>query len=1447
MKLNIKIAFLGAFSVLITAVALVILAVLQSSNYNSLSQKEVDKLIDADLDHITQGVYNLVKTEDEAVQYRVNNNLNVARHVLKNSGAISFSNELVSWNAINQFTNKSEKIQIPKMFVGNKWLGKNYNLQIITAVVDEIKHLTDESATIFQRMNENGDMIRVATTITTSDNERAISTYIPAINPNGSANPVINSILKGETYHGRAFVVNTWYLTAYEPIKDIKGKIVGMLYVGVKQKVVESRIRQAILQTKVGKSGYVYVLGGKNEDRGHYIISRNGERDGENIWEDKDINGEYVIQAIIKKAIELQQGELATIRYLWQNPGESTHRLKVVRLAYYAPWDWVIGTGVYEEELQTYREVLSGGRTKMINVMSVAGIIITLLIGLAGFVIAWTITGPLRQMTIAAGIITSGNMDQVINVDSHDEIGTLAQTFNFMVQKLKQTMEGLRKSEEFLDNIVENIPDMIFVKDAKELRFVRLNKAGEELLGYSSEELIGKNDYDFFLKEDADFFITMDRDALRSKKFLDIPEEKIQTNQKGERILHTKKIPIMDKNGIPQYLLGISEDITEIKKVEEKLKLLAHAIQSASEGISITDMNSNLLFVNEAFISLYGYEESELIGKNIGLVRPLKLPDEMLKNVELLTMSGRWTGELINKKKDGTEFPILLTTSSILNENGEPYALVGIIRDITERKRIEDTLRENQRILSTLMSNLPGMAYRCKNDSVWTMEFVSEGSLPLTGYMPEDLLQSKIISYGDLIHPDDRKLVWDAVQEGITKKQFYRMEYRLITAGGIEKWVWEQGQGIYSELGELLGLEGFISNITERKHAEELLFSKTILLETQMESSIDGILVVDDNAKVVMLNRRFCELWNIPNHIADSKDDREVFKIALSQVKHPKEFKNKVDSLYANPDEKSKDEIELIDGRIFDRYSSLMIDSEGKRHGRIWFFRDITKQKQNEEKIQKLSEVVEKSPIAVMITDTSGMIEYANPYFLDEFGYSSNEIIGKTPRILQSGNTSKHIYNEIWEKLNSGNIWKGIIQNKNKEGQPFWFNASFAPIKDPNGKVLSYAAIYLDITAQLNLLEELKIYKENLEEMVKVRTMELEQSREMFRALTENSKDVIIRFNDRFEHIYLNNAIKDFTHISAEEHIGKTHSELGYPADLIYSFTSVLKDVFHNKTSNHLMFEYDNKWIDCIAIPEFNTDGEVISVMTSSRDVTESKNLQLEIQKAFEKEKELNQLKSRFISMVSHEFRTPLTSILSSTDILEMGGEKLNFKDKAKHYNRIQKNIDYMIYMLDEILFMNKMESDRIEVNLNKTNLAKFCKEIFDEIKELYPGIKSKIKITLDRQLYNLEQVILRKILSNLISNAFKYNVENGHVDFTVISKNDELIFKIADTGIGIPLEEQASVFEPFTRMSNTQQIKGSGLGLSIVKKSVERLGGNVTFMSQKDKGTKFTVIIPVT
>jgi len=247
-------------------------------------------------------------------------------------------------------------------------------------------------------------------------------------------------------------------------------------------------------------------------------------------------------------------------------------------------------------------------------------IIIAVLLALVlGVFTARWISKPILRLNNSTQSLINGEFKTIdIERVRVREIDQLGHSFNFMAKQLEQTIlklktqitkrkqneEALRESETFLNAIVENIPDMIFVKNAENLRFVRFNKAGEELLGYSREDLIGKNDYDFFTKEEADFFTEKDREVLNRGILLNIPGEKIQTKHKGKRIVHTKKIPLFDEKGQPEYLLGISEDITEQKQAEEEKKKLEKQLQRSQKmetvGIlagGIAHEFNNLLYV----------------------------------------------------------------------------------------------------------------------------------------------------------------------------------------------------------------------------------------------------------------------------------------------------------------------------------------------------------------------------------------------------------------------------------------------------------------------------------------------------------------------------------------------------------------------------------------------------------------------------------------------------------------------------------------------------------------------------------------------------------------------------------------------------------------------------------------------------------------------------------
>ena len=268
----------------------------------------------------------------------------------------------------------------------------------------------------------------------------------------------------------------------------------------------------------------------------------------------------------------------------------------------------------------------------------------------------------------------------------------------------------------------------------------------------------------------------------------------------------------------------------------------------------------------------------------------------------------------------------------------------------------------------------------------------------------------------------------------------------------------------------LLGqLRRWEQEVIERKRSEGELHGKTALLEAQMNSSLDGILVVDAEGKKILQNQRMNEMWKIPPEIADNRDDAAQLQFVMSRVKNPGPFAEKVAYLYSHRDEVSWDEIELVDGLVLERYSSPVFGKDGKYYGRISTFRDITKRKRAEESQTRLATAVEQAAEAVVITDTEGKVLYVNPAFEAVTGYSQKEILGQNPRMLKSGKHDDSFYRRMWAALVNGGVWSGRLINKRKDGTLFEEEATISPVRDSNGRITNYVGVKRDVTREVLL------------------------------------------------------------------------------------------------------------------------------------------------------------------------------------------------------------------------------------------------------------------------------------------------------------------------------------------------------------------------------------------
>jgi methyl-accepting chemotaxis protein len=443
MRFRTKVLMLSTSGILLTGAVIVGAVTYQDKSLDLQVTAEMDNLAHSECSKVAKDVYLIFRMQNERLQKNLQKNIAIASDVLERAGGVSFSKDTVKWEATNQFSRQTREIVLPKMMLGSEWLGQNRDSGTPSPLVDKVQALVGDTCTVFQKMGDSSDLLRVCTNVKKDDGSRAIGTYIPAVNPDGNSNPVVSAVLRGETFVGRAYVVNTWYLTTYKPILDANRHVIGALYVGIKQED-DATLRQGIMDIVVGKTGYVYILGGSGDSKGRYIVSSKGQRDGENIWDAKDANGNFFIQSIVAKARATKNGECDFERYPWRNRGEDKMRWKLAAVTYFEPWDWVIGVGTYEDDFHDARTRVAAAIHQLIywSILSALGAFV--FCGGLTYVASARITKPLAAAVTTMEAVAGGDYTQRLESAGKDEIGRMSVAINKAIEATAKAMQDVK-------------------------------------------------------------------------------------------------------------------------------------------------------------------------------------------------------------------------------------------------------------------------------------------------------------------------------------------------------------------------------------------------------------------------------------------------------------------------------------------------------------------------------------------------------------------------------------------------------------------------------------------------------------------------------------------------------------------------------------------------------------------------------------------------------------------------------------------------------------------------------------------------------------------------------------------------------------------------------------------------------------------------------------------
>ncbi len=417
---------------------------------------------------------------------------------------------------------------------------------------------------------------------------------------------------------------------------------------------------------------------------------------------------------------------------------------------------------------------------------------------------------------------------------------------------------------------------------------------------------------------------------------------------------------------------------------------------------------------------------------------------------------------------------------------------------------------------------------------------------------------------------------------------------------------------------------------------------------------------------------------------------------------------------------------------------------------------------------------------------------------------------------------------QAWsQSITNGILYEVEHRLRRDDGEYKYMSVRAVPVWDNDSNIREWVGVYTDITERKRSEEALF------------------SSLATNRALLNAIPDLMFRLSR--DGILVNYKVPKESEIlfQAREYLGKNIIE-ALPKDIASTVLQLIEKAL--QTGELQVYEFQlpqsnniTYWEARLVLSESN------EVMAIVRDITQRKLIEEDTSNALKQEKELSELKSRFITMTSHEFRTPLTTILLSAELLKDYGQNWSEEKKVEHLQRIQVSGEQITNLLNDVLLLGKAEAGKLECQASPLNLSKFCNDLVEEI-QLGSGSKHMIVFVEEGECTTtcIDEKLLRPILSNLLSNAIKYSPTSSIIQVTVACQKEEVIFQVEDSGIGIPPEDLQRLFEPFHRAKNVGTIPGTGLGMAIVKKSVDSHGGQITVKSEVGVGTVFTVTLPL-
>jgi len=1000
----------------------------------------------------------------------------------------------------------------------------------------------------------------------------------------------------------------------------------------------------------------------------------------------------------------------------------------------------------------------------------------------------------------------------------------------------KQAEVKIAQTEEFLSTLIDRLPLCLFVKD-RAGRYITINRTSEQFFGCDKSKVLGKTDYDLFPKKQADFLRAKDLEVFKNDIEVQVPAEVLDSPNLGRRILRTTKLPLFDAEGNPEYLMGIAEDITDRQKIqlalEESEKQYRRIIETMSEGVWVLDAEGVTEFVNQQMAEMLGYEQSEMIDKHL-----LQFMDREGKADAIAKLQRRRQG--IAEKHDfkfcrrnGKDLWAIVSTNPIFDDEGEYQGALGIITDITARKENEDRLN-----LALEAGNII-----CWEANLLTNRVSGHGWIE-TEWVNDSWEFSTKELFTKIFTSRERKYCRKIIARAIASQNQFILEHCCPLSSG--KWFMMKGKVIRDQTGLATSIVGISVDITERKLAEIQIQQTDEFLHTLINSLPVALFVKDARpenfGQLVLLNHNSERLLGLTTAQAMDRTCKELFS------KEQVEFFDFGDrEAFAN---KTKIDIPAIaietqnlGQRVLQGTKVPLYDREDRPQYLLCIAEDVSDRHRAkialEESQARLAGILDNAEDGIISINADRRITLFNKGAEKIFGYSTSEIIDRPLELLIPERFYPAHDLHITEFGRSGEIARemgerGAVFARRQDGTEFPVEVSISKLKLEKSTI--FTAIIRDITERKLAEKTLREHKQFLESI-------FESAAEII-WVAERTED------GDFCILTINQSVEKFTGIPPQKWIGKRIDEVYRDPQIAAKFRSNYNICSQKETS--ITFEYDcaiskRCFLTTMSLLKTSdtSNSDRVRILAVAVDISDRKKAEKTLLE-LEKQRELSQVQLRFFSMASHEFRTPLSTILVIVQSLISYLDKLPREKIIKKLYQLEKVSKRMTEIIDHILKINRAETENLTIETQLLNPEKMCFSIVNEM-QINAGKDRQIIFMSqgDTKLTRINPKLFNYILTNLLINAIKYSPDGSKIHLILRAEANKIVIIVKDRGIGIPKSDLPQLFQAFHRGTNIDNTPGSGLGLTLVKKCVDLQGGTIDVKSNLGKGTMFIVTIP--